>query len=68
MIHLIFKEVTNINAYDDSKHFCWVYFVRQDDGDNLDKSSIIDNASEGSVCSLDPKWIKENCRISLLFN
>ena len=72
----ILNEVTSIGVYDDSKHFYWVGFPKEDDGNDSDDFSIIENAntpiydrkSEGSVYFLDLRWRKEVARISLLFN
>ena len=66
----ILDKVTHIDVYDDFKHFYWVIFPKEDDGNDSDESSIIEHAntpiydrkSEGSVLFLVPKSIKENCQ------
>ena len=65
----ISDEVTNLDVYDESKHYYWVGFPKED-GNDSDESLIIENAntpiydrkSEGSVRFLDPRWIKEHCQ------
>ena len=59
-------EKTNIDLYDDCKHFYWVGFPKKDAGNDSDDSFIIENANpsiydrkgEGSVSFLNSKWIK----------